>query len=166
MSFHLVMASSIGKLPIVYNCCAKWVHKSRWQVRQFFNLSSWMPLQKTSFIFHGSKYLNTCNFSELHIFWKLVFEDEKKLILVQNFTIGFTNRLFLHDLGTICSHNHFEIRALQIQSIVIKESFHQDPILSHFVRPTVSSLDEYQMLVEKIFNIIKVINLEIKVDHT
>jgi hypothetical protein len=95
-----------------------------------------------------------------------VFEDEKELILVQIFTIGFANRLFLHDLCNICSHNHFEIRALQIQSIVIEESFHQYPILSHFVRPTVSNVDDYQMLVEKIFNIIRVINLEIKVDHT
>jgi hypothetical protein len=76
------------------------------------------------------------------------------------------NRFFPHELLTICSHNHFEIRALQIQSISIEENFHQNPILSHFVRPILSSIDDYQMLVEKIFNIIRVINLEIRVDHT
>jgi len=95
-----------------------------------------------------------------------VFEDEEKANLGPKSHDKIHKKLFPHDLFIVYSHSHFEIRALQIQSITIERKFHQDTILSHFVRPTISNLDDYQMLVENIFNIIRVINPKIKVDYT
>ncbi len=143
------------------------MHKSIWQVNQFLNLffmnaitrkhhssstnpNTWTHAISTSFI----------NFKSLCL------RMRKELILVQSLMTRFTRDFFPHDLFIVYSHSHFEIGALQIQSIAIEENFHQDPILSHFVRPTINSLDNYQMLVDNIFNIIKVINPKIKVDHT
>ncbi len=39
---------------------------------------------KTTFIFHNSKDLNTCNLSKLYEFRKLVLEDGRRMILVHN----------------------------------------------------------------------------------
>jgi hypothetical protein len=95
-----------------------------------------------------------------------VLEDEKKTNLGPKSHDKIRKKLFPRGLFIVYSHSHFDLRALHIQSIVIEKNFHQDPILSHFVRPTINNLDDYQMLVENIFSIIRVINPKIKVDRT
>jgi hypothetical protein len=89
--------------------------------------------KKTLFIFHKPKYLNTCNFNKHHKFRELVLEDEKRANFGPKFHDKIHKRPFPHDLFIVCNHSHFEIKALQIQSIAIEENFHQDPILTHFV---------------------------------
>jgi hypothetical protein len=74
---------------------------------------------------------------------------ETKLNLAHNQMIGFIYFIFFRDCFIIWNHGQYlKIGTLHIQFMVIKKTFHQDPILSNLTRHTLSNLDDNQMLIE------------------
>jgi hypothetical protein len=62
----------------------------------------------------------------------------------------------LQDCVSFGIHGHFKKRTLQIQIMIIKESFHPRLIFRHLARATIGNLDDNQASMKIIPNIIKV----------
>jgi hypothetical protein len=109
---------------------------------------SWMcHHRKVEFIFHKPKYLNTCNFYKFYEFQAFMFEDGNKVELSPQSNDRIYKKKDFHDCFIIWNHGQYlKIGALYIQFMVIKQTFHQEPILSNFTRHTLNNLDDNQML--------------------